>query len=68
MVELAVLASDQKLADKQLDIALAVANEAWMPETTARNLKLIREFRTARGEDVSWLNEMIAALEDKSRA
>jgi hypothetical protein len=67
MVELAVLASDQKLADKQLDLALAVANEAWMPETTARNLKLIREFRTARGEDVSWLNDMIASLEDKSR-
>jgi len=38
-----------------------------MLETSARNLKLIREFRTASGEDVSWLNEMVAALEDKSR-
>ena len=37
-----------------------------MPETTSRNLALIREFRAARHEDVSWLDEIIAALEEKA--
>ena len=62
MLELAALASDQKLATKQLGLALAAVTESWMPDTTARNLRLIREFRAARAEDVSWLNEMIEAL------
>src|SRR5258708_5978241 len=66
MVELAVLASDKEEADRQLDSALALAKEKWMAETTSRNLKLIAEFR-ARTEDVSWLNEMITALDTKSR-
>jgi hypothetical protein len=36
-----------------------------MPETTSRNLGLIREFPAARAENVSWLDEIIAAPDEK---
>jgi hypothetical protein len=35
-----------------------VVREAFEPETTARNMRLIREVRSARGEDVGWLAEI----------
>ena len=38
--------------------------EAWEPETTARNLRLIRETRTARGEDAAWIGEIEASLKE----
>jgi hypothetical protein len=66
MLELAVLASDQNIAEENLDSALARASEKWMPETTSRNLCLIREFRAQRGEDVSWLDDIITALDKKA--
>jgi hypothetical protein len=62
MLELAVLASNRDAANDHLDSALAAIRETWEPETTARNLGLIREARAARGEDVVWLDEIIAAL------
>jgi hypothetical protein len=66
MLELAVLAGDQELASNNLDSALSYAKESWMPETTSRNLGLIREFRAGRAENVSWLDEIIAALDRKA--
>jgi hypothetical protein len=66
LVELAVLGNDPALANDCLDSALGLAKERWMPETTSRNLSLIREFRAARGEDVAWLDEIIAALDKKA--
>ena len=42
---------------------LAAVREVWEPETTARNLKLIREARAGRGEAADWLDEIIAALD-----
>ncbi|HKA43233.1 MAG TPA: TRAFs-binding domain-containing protein [Burkholderiales bacterium] len=53
-VELAVLAKDQAAAEEALGDALAAVREPWEPETTARNLRLIREARERRGENVSW--------------
>ena len=44
-LELAVLAKDQNKAESALADALAVVRESWEPETTARNLRLIREAR-----------------------
>src|SRR4051794_19455724 len=67
MLELAVLGNKLQLADHNLDCALTKAKEKWMPETTSRNLSLIREYRAQRGEDVSWLNDIIAALDEKAR-
>jgi len=66
MLELAVLANDRNLADDCLDSALARANETWMPESTSRNLCLIREFRSARKEDVAWLDDIVAVLNKKA--
>ena len=54
LLELAVLAKDHDAAASALGDALAHVREPWEPETTARNLRLIREAREHRGEDVSW--------------
>lgn len=54
MLELAVLANDENGAMDALDKAVAVMREHWQPQTTARNLQLIREAREARGEALSW--------------
>ena len=61
LMELAVLAKDPDDADLQLSEALGMARAGWEVESTARNLRLIREVRTARGEDAAW----IKALEDQ---
>jgi hypothetical protein len=62
LLELAVLCSDLTQANKWLGKALAAVREAWEPETTARNLGLIRNARHRRGEDVDWLEEILAEL------
>lgn len=52
-LELAVLAMDEVGAENALNAALAVVREPWEAESTANNLKLIREARERRGEIVS---------------
>ena len=61
-----MLASDREAADEFLDNALAAVREGWEPETTARNVSLIREARIARGENVEWLDEIIDVLENRA--
>jgi tetratricopeptide (TPR) repeat protein len=61
LMELAVLAKDADDADDQLSEALGVARASWEIESTARNMRLVREAREARGEDVSWMK----AIEDQ---
>ena len=58
LLELAVLAKDQQRAESALGDALAAVRESWEPETTARNLKLIREARERRKELILWTNEV----------
>ena len=58
LMELAVLARDLAGAEEACAAALAVVREAFEPETTARNLRLIREARTARSEDADWIAEL----------
>ena len=53
-LELAVLAKDEEKAMTALSDALAAVRESWEPETTARNLRLIRENREWRGESLPW--------------
>jgi tetratricopeptide (TPR) repeat protein len=67
LVELAVLARDQDDADDKLSEALAVARAAWELETTARNLSLIREMRTSRGEDAAWIKRLEDMLNERAR-
>jgi len=62
LLELAVLARDEEAADNALASALAEVREVWEPETTLRNLRLIREARERRGEDVSWMEGIEAEL------
>jgi hypothetical protein len=49
-----VLAKDEQRATSALGDALAVVREVWEPETTARNLHLIREARELRQEPIQW--------------
>jgi hypothetical protein len=57
-LELAVLARDRDRATTALSDALAHQRELWEPETTARNLGLIRDARQRRGDDVGWLTNI----------
>jgi MAP3K TRAFs-binding domain len=67
-LELAVLARDEETATSALGDALAAVREAWEPETTTRNLRLIREARERRTEAVEWATEIEQELERKARA
>ena len=65
-LELAVLGKDKVAASAALRRALAAVRESWEPETTARNLRLIREARDTRGETVPWAAEIEQALTRRS--
>jgi tetratricopeptide (TPR) repeat protein len=66
-LELAVLAKDEPKVMDALGNALAAVREAWEPETTARNLRLIREARERRQEAVPWAQEVEEALEHRGK-
>ncbi len=53
-LELAVVAKDERGAREALAAALAMVRETWEPESTANNLKLIREAREWRADAVAW--------------
>jgi tetratricopeptide (TPR) repeat protein len=53
-LELAVLAKDEAGARSALAQTLAMVRESWEPESTANNLKLIREARERRTDAVPW--------------
>lgn len=55
-LEIAILMRDQDLGEKALTDAIAHIREVWEPETTARNLSLIRKARESRGEILDWAN------------
>lgn len=57
-LEMAVLAKDEQRATGALGDALAAVREVWEPETTARNLRLIREARERRQEPLAWAKEI----------
>ena len=67
LLELAVLAKDENGAMDALAKALAVIRERWEPETTARNLQLIREARAARHEAPRWMNDIEDELKQKAK-
>lgn len=61
-MEVAVLGLQQADAEAALADALANVRESWEPETTARNLRLIREARDRRREAVPWAEDIEGAL------
>lgn len=68
LLELAVLAKDEEKAAKALSDALAAVREVWEPETTARNLRLIREARERRQEPVEWEKGIETELQRNAEA
>jgi hypothetical protein len=67
LVELGVLAKDHAATRAALSQASARIREPWEPETTARNLKLILDRRTQRGEEgPAWVADVIAALQRRA--
>jgi tetratricopeptide (TPR) repeat protein len=66
-IELAVLAKDSQQARVALRAALPLIREPWEPETTVRNLRLIREARERRQESVPWAQEVEHVLAAQAR-
>ena len=62
LLELAVLGGDEAAANEALANAAAIVREKWEPETTARNLRLIREARERRKRGLPWLIQIEDAL------
>jgi tetratricopeptide (TPR) repeat protein len=65
VLELAILTKDKERAQDALCNTLASVREIWEPETTARNLRLIREAREKRQEEEAWAREIEQELERK---
>jgi hypothetical protein len=66
MLELAVVGGERSRALEHLEAAVASIREPWEAGTTARNLVLLREARAARGEDVAWIDGLVAELSRRS--
>jgi hypothetical protein len=67
LLELAVLARDEKQSLEQLGNALSSVRDSWEAESTLRNLRLIVEARQARGESVpQWLSTVLQELEKRA--
>ena len=66
VLELAVLARDEQRARAAFAAILPLIRASWEPETTARNLRLIRETRARRGEHLPWADEIEAACAERS--
>jgi hypothetical protein len=63
-LELAVLKKDENLAKSALSDALASIREQFEPETTARNLKIIREARERRKKpSLAWARQVEERLD-----
>lgn len=67
LLELAVLSKDEPRANNAAAEALATVNEGWEAETTARNLRLIREARERRQEVFPWAKQIEDALESRAK-
>lgn len=61
-LEICVLSQDMEQAKSSLGMAIAMVREAWEPETTANNIKMIREARERRGEECDWIKTIEAEL------
>jgi hypothetical protein len=67
LLELGVLSMDEAEAAKYLGKALVAVREKWEPETTVRNLRLIRESRQKKGPVPPWMLEVENALLSRAK-
>lgn len=65
-LELAILDRNQEIAGIAFTTSLTFIREPWEPESTSRNLALIRHARKGRGEVIAWANEIENVLLKKS--
>ena len=63
-LEISVLSHNREKAHKCLGIALSMVREKWEPETTARNIRMIREANERRGCACEWMKEIEETLEN----
>ena len=68
LLEMAVLQKDEPAAMNAAAHALAAVRENWEPETTARNLALIRNARGSRGDNVAWASAIEEAFDKRAQA
>ncbi|NOK32024.1 DUF4071 domain-containing protein [Corallococcus exercitus] len=66
LLELAVLSRDSAAAAGALGKALTAVREPWWPESTQRNLRLIRQARARRGEQLPWAEDAERKLRKKA--
>lgn len=66
LVELAVIESNEAEARRSLSNAVTLIREKWEPETTVRNLRLIRERREAAGSQPAWATAVETELAKRS--
>lgn len=62
LLELAMLSGDQQNATAALADSLAAIRESFEPDTTARNLRLITQAKTKRGELQPWMEAVVRKL------
>jgi MAP3K TRAFs-binding domain len=62
LLELAVLVRDEPEAALAAGSAMAAVHEPWVLDTTAHNLRIIREARARRGEVFAWADAIELAL------
>jgi hypothetical protein len=67
LLEAAILDRDEAAAGEALRNALAMIRGSWEPETTARNLRLIRNAHARRGEMLPWAEEMEHELVERAK-
>lgn len=67
LLEAAVLAKNEEKAMAALGEALTLVREIWEPETTARNLRLIRKAREERKEADPWARQIEDKLIQKAK-
>lgn len=62
-LEVHVLSQEPYKAQAALGMAIACIREEWEPETTANNIRMIREARESRGAEYEWIKDIENALE-----
>ncbi|MDK9693681.1 MAG: DUF4071 domain-containing protein [Sulfurimonas sp.] len=58
LLELAILENNKDKAVKLISDVLVHIREPFEPETTAKNLKFIREHRESKGEETRWIKQL----------
>jgi hypothetical protein len=66
LIEINLIDDKIDVAEEHLPTALSHVREQWEPETTAHNLRLLREVWAARGKNTARLDVILVALETRA--